>query len=175
MVIRLIIFVVGTMGIVFVSLHSAIKLRSYGFIRFFAFESVFALILYNAEHWFRNPFSVLQVISWVLLIASVVTVSSGFYVLRKFGKPAKEVDDTVLLVTRGIYKYIRHPLYSSLILLAWGAFLKDISPVSFALAMVASGLSVAMAKVEEKENIRKFRDGYSMYIKTTKMFIPFIV
>jgi len=27
----------------------------------------------------------------------------------------------------------------------------------------------------EKENIRKFGDDYSRYIKATKMFIPFIV
>ena len=53
--------------------------------------------------------------------------------------------------------------------------MKDISLVSFALALVASGLPVAMAKVEEKENIRKFGDDYSEYIKTTKMFIPFII
>jgi protein-S-isoprenylcysteine O-methyltransferase Ste14 len=133
------------------------------------------LILYNAEYWFRDAFSALQIISWLLMIASVVVVSCGFYMLRKFGKPNDVIDDTATLVTRGIYKYIRHPLYSSLILLALGAFLKDMSSVSFALVLVASGLPVAMAKVEEKENIRKFGDAYSEYIKTTKMFIPFII
>ncbi len=95
--------------------------------------------------------------------------------LRKFGEPKDVIDDTAVLVTQGIYKYIRHPLYSSLILLSWGVFLKDISLVSFALALVASGLPVAMAKVEEKDNISKFGDDYAEYIKTTKMFIPFIV
>ncbi len=175
MIIKLIIFAVGTLGIVFISLHSAGKLRSYGFLRFFAFESILVLILYNVEHWFRNPFSILQIISWLLIIASVVIVSSGFYMLRKFGEPKDVIDDTAVLVTQGIYKYIRHPLYSSLILLVWGVFLKDITLVSFALALVASGLPVAMAKVEEKDNISKFGDDYSEYIKTTKMFIPFII
>ena len=175
MIIKLIVFAIGTLGIVFISLHSASKLRSYGFLRFFAFESILVLILYNVEHWFRNPFSILQIISWLLIIASVFVVSSGFYMLRKFGEPKDVIDDTVVLVTRGIYKYIRHPLYSSLILLAWGVFLKDTSLVSFALALVASGLPVAMAKVEEKDNTRKFGDDYSAYIKTTKMFIPFII
>ncbi|MFC1974676.1 methyltransferase family protein [Chloroflexota bacterium] len=175
MIIKLIIFAIGTLGIVFMSLHSASKLRSYGFLRFFAFESILVLVLYNVEHWFRNPFSVLQITSWLLVIASVVIVSSGFYMLRKFGKPQDVIDDTAVLVTRGIYKYIRHPLYTSLILLAWGVFLKDISLVSFTLVLVASGLPVAIAKVEEKDNIQKFGDDYSRYIKTTKMFIPFII
>ena len=175
MIIKLIIFAIGTLGIVFLSLHSASKLRSYGFLRFFAFESILVLILYNIEHWFRNPFSILQIISWLLMITSVVIVSSGFYMLRKFGKPKDVIDDTAVLVTRGIYKYIRHPLYGSLILLAWGIFLKDISLVSLTLALVASSLPVIMAKVEEKENIKKFGEEYSSYIKAIKMFIPFII
>ncbi|MFC2052467.1 methyltransferase family protein [Chloroflexota bacterium] len=175
MIIKLIILAIGTLGIVFLSLHSASKLRSYGFLRFFAFESILVLILYNIEHWFRNPFSILQIISWLLMITSVVIVSSGFYMLRKFGNPKDVIDDTEVLVTRGIYKYIRHPLYGSLILLAWGIFLKDISLVSFTLALVSSGLPVVMAKVEEKENIQKFGEEYSSYINTTKMFIPFML
>ena len=175
MIIKLIIFTIGTLGIVFISLHSASKFRSYGFFRFFAFESLLVLILYNVEHWFRNPFSILQIISWLLIIASVFVVSSGFYMLRKFGKPKDVIDDTAVLVTRGIYKYIRHPLYSSLILLSWGTFLKDISLVSFVLALIASGLPVAIAKVEEKENIQKFGEEYLSYMKKTKMFIPCII
>lgn len=175
MIIKLIVFAIGSLGIIFISLKSAGKLRSYGFLRFFAFESILALILFNAEYWFRNPFSILQIISWLLLINSVITVSCGFYMLRKLGKPQGEIDNTVVLVTRGIYKYIRHPLYSSLLLLSWGIFLKDVSPVSLALALVASGFLVGMARVEEKENVQKFGDDYSSYIKTTKMFIPFII
>lgn len=175
MIIKLIVFSIGTLGIIFISLHSVSKLRSYGFFRFLAFESILVLILFNVEHWFRNPFSIAQIISWLLLIASVVMVSSGFYMLRMFGKPKDVIDDTTVLVTRGIYKYIRHPLYSSLLLLGWGVFLKDVSLVSLALVLVASGFLVCTAKVEEKENIKKFGEEYSSYIKTTKMFIPFII
>jgi len=174
-IVKLIVFAIGSLGIIFISLKSASKLRSYGFLRFFAFESILALILFNVGYWFCNPFSVLQIISWLLLIASVLTVSDGFYMLRKFGKPKGEIDNTAILVNRGIYKYIRHPLYSSLLLLSWGVFLKDVSPVSLTLALVASGFLVGMARVEEKENIKKFGGDYSLYIKTTKMFIPFII
>jgi protein-S-isoprenylcysteine O-methyltransferase Ste14 len=60
-------------------------------------------------------------------------------------------------------------------MLSWGAFLKDISIISFSLALIASGLPVAMTKVEEKENIQKFGEEYSSYMKKTKMFIPFII
>ena len=157
------------------SLKSTSKLRSYGFFRFFAFESILALILLNVERWFLNPLSIPQIISWLILLASVTIVSYGFYMLRMFGKPREEIDDTTVLVKRGIYKYIRHPLYSSLLLLGWAVFLKDVSFGSLTLVLVASGFLVGIAKVEEQENIQKFGGDYSSYIKTTKMFIPFII
>jgi len=79
-----------------------------------------------------------------------------------------------VLVKRGAYKYIRHPLYSSLLLFAWGVFFKDVSFPSTALVLLASSFLVATAKVEEDENLKKFGDEYRAYLKTTKMFIPFL-
>ena len=175
MLIELIIFAIGSLGIIFLSLKSASKLRSYGLLRFLAFESILTLILFNAEYWFRNPFSILQIISWTLLIMSIILASFGFYMLRMFGKPKGEIDNTTVLLKQGVYKYIRHPLYSSLLLLGWGAFLKDVSLVSLILVLVASGFLVGMAKVEEKENLQKFGNDYSSYVRKTKMFIPFII
>ena len=175
LIIKLVVFAVGTAGVVFISFYSAGKLRSYGLIRFFTFESILALILVNVDHWLRNPFSIAQIISWIILIASIVTVSSGFNILRKLGESEHVIDDTRVLVTSGIYRYIRHPLYGSLILLALGVFLKDISPLSIVLTLVACVLSVAIARVEEKDDVRKFGEEYLSYMRKTKMFIPFII
>ncbi len=175
MIIKLILFAAGTLAVIFISLQSADRLRTYGLLRFFDFESIVVLILYNAEHWFQNPFSALHIISWLLIIASVAIVSCGFYMLRRYGQPKHVIDDTASLVTSGIYRYIRHPLYSSLIFLACGVFLKDISVVSSILVLVTLALTVAMARIEEQENIRKFGAGYADYMKTTKMFIPFVI
>jgi protein-S-isoprenylcysteine O-methyltransferase Ste14 len=172
---KLIFFVLGTSGIILISLHSAGKLRSYGLFRFFAFESLLILILLVSENWFRDPLSIPQILSWLLLIGSIIEVSAGFYMLRSLGKTRTEIDDTSELVTRGIYNYIRHPLYGSLMLLGWGAFLKDISTLSLVLALLISGFSIAIAKVEEKEDIRKFGERYISYKHKTKMFIPFLV
>jgi len=171
---RLIVFVVVSAGIVFRSWKSLYKWRSHGFFRFFAFEAILVLILLNLGYWFREPFSVLQIISWLLLLASIVLVVLGFYLLHTVGRPEGEFEDTTVLVRRSAYKYIRHPLYSSLLLLTWGVFFKDISLLSASLAIVASGFLVATSRAEEKENLQKFGDDYASYMKTTKMFIPFL-
>ncbi len=171
---RLIIFATVSAGIVFLSWKSLRKPRSHGFFRLFAFESILALFLLNAKHWFREPFSAFHVISWLLLLSSLVMVVYGFYLLRVAGRPKRGIEDTTVLVKRGAYKYIRHPLYNSLLLFAWGVFFKDVSFPSMAIVLLASAFLVASAKVEEAENLIKFGDEYKAYLKTTKMFIPFL-
>jgi protein-S-isoprenylcysteine O-methyltransferase Ste14 len=151
------------------------NLRVHGFYRFFAFELILALIIVNADIWFTNPFSIAQIISWILLLGSIIFAIYGFYLLHKIGRPAKGIEDTRILVKTGIYKYIRHPLYSSLILIAWGAFLKDISLLPVILVIAATIFVTATTIVEERENLLRFGDKYVSYMKTTKRFIPFIV
>jgi len=53
--------------------------------------------------------------------------------MKKIGKPGMNRDNKALyqfektseLIDTGIFKYIRHPLYSSLLFLTWGIFLKN--------------------------------------------------
>jgi protein-S-isoprenylcysteine O-methyltransferase Ste14 len=148
--------------------------HSHGFFRFFAFESILALILLNLEHWFRDPFSPLQIVSWLLLLSSLILAVHGFYLLRRIGRPEGGIENTTTLVRLGAYQYIRHPLYSSLLLLGWGAFLKNPSLLGGILVMATSAFLIATARVEEVECLRKFGAEYAGYMRTTRMFIPFV-
>lgn len=174
LVLKLTIFIVVSCGIVFLSWKSFRNPRSYGFFRFFAFEFVLVLILLNLDYWFRDPFSAFQIVSWVLLLVSLVLAAHGFYLLRAVGRPKEGFEDTTALVVVGIYKYIRHPLYSSLLFLAWGVFFKAPSIIGGILAVIASAFIVATARAEESEDLRKFGADYAEYTKATKMFIPFV-
>ncbi len=171
---KLIIFAAMSGLIVHVSWESLRNLRSHGFFRFFAFESLLILILLNLEHWFRNPFSALQIVSWLLLLASLFLAVHGFHLLRVIGRPKGEIEDTTTLVMLGAYKYVRHPLYASLLLLGWGTFFKSPSLLGGILAVTASTFLTAAARVEETENLDKFGADYAAYMGTTKMFIPFL-
>lgn len=94
--------------------------------------------------------------------------------MRLIGKPEGSFENTTTLVRLGAYRYIRHPLYSSLLWLAWGIFFKDPSLPGGVLALAALAFLVATAKVEEAENLHRFGADYAAYMKTTKMFIPFL-
>jgi protein-S-isoprenylcysteine O-methyltransferase Ste14 len=157
--------------------------HSHGFYRFFAFELLVGLMLLNAPDWFRDPFSTPQLASWVLLIASTGLTIESFRLFLKVGKPARGVghetnvwvENTTTLVTIGIYRWIRHPMYASLIGLGWGVFLKHPGWLGFGLALGTTGCLVATSVAEERENLTRFGAAYSSYLKNTKRFVPYVL
>ena len=180
---RLVVFIVVSAAILALSWRSLRNPRSHGFFRFFAAELILVLILLNAEAWFRQPFALHQLISWLLLVGSLLLAVHAFSLFRLLGKAAAPppgssnvaFENTTQLITVCAYRYIRHPMYSSLLLLAWGAFLKDVTVLTALSVLVASVFLYATARVEEKENIERFGDAYESYMKNTKMFIPFLL
>lgn len=172
---KILIFIFLSVLLTLYSWNSLKSFRNHGFFRFFAFEGILILILLNSAFWFHDPFSFRQILSWILLLTSFFLAVHGFYLLRNLGKPKQNLEDTTALVKVGAYQYIRHPLYSSLLVGAWGVFLKDISIVSILLVLLTTGFLFATAKVEEAENLYKFGEKYADYIKASKMFIPFLV
>jgi protein-S-isoprenylcysteine O-methyltransferase Ste14 len=171
-----------TLVIVYFSRASLGRFRLHGFYRFFAWEMIAVLIVLNVDFWFRTPLAWNQLLSWTLLCASLFLVFQSFALLHKAGRPdaARKdegligVEKTTELVTSGAYRFIRHPMYASLLYLAWGVFFKRPSWPGVALAAGASGFLVLTAKVEEKENLRFFGRAYSGLMSRTKMFVPFL-
>jgi len=151
-----------------------IRSHPYRFPRFLAFESILSLIFLNAGGWFLNPLSWHQVLSWVFLAGSLLLVGIGFYQIKTLGAPEGDLEDTTRLITSGLYRYIRHPLYSSLIFFALGAFLKDPSWMGGALVCLTVLGAVITAKIEEQHNLERFGNPYRVYMEKTNRFIPFI-
>jgi protein-S-isoprenylcysteine O-methyltransferase Ste14 len=179
---KVILFVVASAGTAWVSRASLRDFRSHGFYRFFAWEAILALFLLNVGYWFYEPFSLHQIITWSLLIVSLFLVIHGFQLLRMVNKSARERSDPALinfertteLVTVGAFRYIRHPLYSSLLFLAWGVFFKHPNWVGLFWGGIATLFLTMTARIEEAENLAYFGAAYETYMKQTRMFIPFL-
>lgn len=179
---KLIVFVILTVGIAWLSRRSLREFRSHGFYRFFAWELILGLVLLNLDVWFSDPFSWHQLISWPLLLVSLYLIVHAVVLFRTAGGAGnREGDPTLIgiektghLVTSGPYRYIRHPFYSSLLFLALGAFFKQPSWLGGVLCALAIIMLVATAKIEEVENIAFFGEEYRTYMQQTKMFVPFI-
>ena len=177
-----IIFVVVTLWITFVSRFSLRKPGSHGFYRFFAWEFMLGLFVLNLRFWNVDTSAPHQIMAEILFIASLLLVLSAIAQLHFSGRadtrrndaPMLEFEKTTSLVTTWVYKYIRHPMYCSLLLLCGGFFFKNPSLPGAILAVVAGGFLVATARAEEAENIRYFGEAYREYMKRSKMFIPFV-
>ena len=104
-----------------------------------------------------------------------MVATAGFLALKKYGQPrGPNFENTTRLVDRGIYRRIRHPMYASIMFFGIGAFLKGITPLTFAVLAVNLGACVLTAMMEEREMKAAFGPAYASYMETTKRFIPFV-
>jgi len=76
------------------------------------------------------------------------------------------------IANRGIYRFVRHPQYSSLGI--WGAGMVILWPRFIVLATLSMMFSLYyfLAKDEEKRMVIQFGDSYSEYMRNTGMFFP---
>ncbi len=180
---NLLLFGILSIPVFFFSWHTMFDIKSHGFYRFISWECIVWLITYNYKFWFDNPLSFQQIISWFLLIISAFLVIVGVVLMKKIGKPKKtreektlfEFEKTSELVDQGIFKYIRHPLYSSLLFLTWGIFFKNINITLLIFSLCSTIFLFLTALADEKECIIYFGDKYKEYMKRSKRFIPYIL
>ena len=171
-----VLFIAGTFCITAFTWRFSVKAgRYHGVYRFFSFECILILLLLTWRVWFDEPLSWHQIISWMMLISSIVPAVHGYRLLRAVGKPDGQFEATSQLVVEGMYRYIRHPLYASLILLGLGIFFKQLTWLGAILTLVNGLAIVGTAKREEKEMISKFGSVYLRYMQNTKMFIPYVL
>ena len=106
-------------------------------------------------------------------VVALALILSGWYTIykkywsRETGKGA--------LVTSGIYRYIRHPQYTGLLLMSLGMLIEWATLPMLILYPVMVLLYVRLAKKEERDMLAEFGDDYRDYMKRTKRFIPFVV
>ncbi len=108
-----------------------------------------------------------------LAIIALFLILNGWYnIYKKYWSKEK---GTGTLVKTGIYKYIRHPQYTGLLMLSLGMLIEWATLPLLVLFPVMVVLYVRLAKREEKDMLSEFGGDYKDYMKTTKMFIPFVV
>ncbi len=143
--------------------------------RFIAFEGITAIVLLNWRPWFVDVLSPLQIVSFTALAISIYLPIAAFMLLRSRGKPQGHFEDTTELVTTNLFRFIRHPMYASLLFFALGAWLKQplYWPAAVIFVIVVAALFLT-ATAEEKDMTEAFGQRYVDYMKTTKRFVPFI-
>ncbi len=181
---RLAVFLAGSLAALWLSRGSLLHPAAHGFPRFFGWVAILALLAHNVtRRWFADAAAPNQLASWFFLVLSLIPLAFGLRQLIALGRPDAAVrrdpkqfsfEQTTALVTTGIYRWIRHPLYASLVFLAWGVFFKRPDWAAGCLTLAATVCLVATMVAEERENVAYFGEPYARYAATTKRMIPFV-
>jgi protein-S-isoprenylcysteine O-methyltransferase Ste14 len=117
---------------------------------------------------------VLRAVGVILLVAGLgLCVWARINLGRNWGMPMTKKDDPEL-VTSGPYRYVRHPIYSGLLLAIVGTAIATDLAWLVAAAIVGAYFFYS-ASVEEKLMSSSFPDAYAEYRSRTKMLIPFVL
>ncbi|MGA7834446.1 MAG: isoprenylcysteine carboxylmethyltransferase family protein [Acidimicrobiales bacterium] len=91
---------------------------------------------------------------------------------RNWGTPMSQKDEPEL-VTSGPYRFVRHPIYSGILIASLGTAIA--LSWSWLFATVLAGIYfVFSATVEERYLTEQFPETYPKYRHSTKMLIPFV-
>ena len=182
MLIDWLIFLIPLGFVLGLSYRNLVKPRSYGFYRLISWITILGLFARNYSYWFVHPFSPVQLVSWFLLIVSLLLIIPAVRLMKLAGSPGGEREEkeifaferTTRLIDTGIFSYIRHPMYGSLLYLSWGVFLKHPDWTGLLLAGLSTAALYITARLDEKICIKYFGPSYVEYMKKTTRFIPFI-
>jgi protein-S-isoprenylcysteine O-methyltransferase Ste14 len=100
-------------------------------------------------------------------VGAALSIWAISYLRRSFGLRTAVRD----LVTSGPYRWVRHPLYVGEIVHIFGIAILSGTPVGLYLFIVALGLQVGRARIEERKFLRTVPD-YARYRKSTGFLWP---
>ncbi len=129
-----------------------------------------------------NPFSHINGHLWVTLaggsttvwvivmLVSNVAMFGGLVIMGKAWKQIHRAGDE--LTTTGLYRWVRHPQYSTLFLITVGMLIQWPTLVTAAMWPVLMFMYYRLARREEKEMGTRFGEKYLSYKRRVPMFLP---
>ncbi len=139
---------------------------------------IFILQFQSVRHFFDSSSAVvfgptLNVLGVLLCAAGLgLAIWARVHLGRNWGMPMT-VRQEPELVTSGPYRFIRHPIYSGILLAALGSAFSS-STVWFLVVLGSAVYFVFSAHIEEQLMLSQFPEQYPAYLKRTKRLIPFL-
>ncbi len=116
--------------------------------------------------------------SWFYLTGVILCAVSLPFVIWTFQSLGKNITETVearkasQLVTTGIYKYLRHPIYTTTFFFNCGLFFISANLLIGALTVTLFVMLIIRTTSEEKILIEKFGDNYRDYMRKVGGHFP---
>jgi protein-S-isoprenylcysteine O-methyltransferase Ste14 len=116
-----------------------------------------------------------SLLRWIGVGVCVMADGLLMWTLLRLGK---NLTDTVVtrrehtLVTRGPYRFVRHPFYDSAALFVLGLSLAAANWFMFVAGGLVIALLVIRVRTEEEHLLARFGDPYRAYVERTGRFLP---
>jgi protein-S-isoprenylcysteine O-methyltransferase Ste14 len=123
------------------------------------------ILIFPLPDWLQWLGLALGTISLSLQIWVHITLQQNRFTARASGR-------NNIVITNGLYSWIRHPLYVALMLLMIGLSLVSGLSWFWLLTLLSIPFFIKIAKKEETNMVQQFGDQYREYMKSTGRFFP---
>ncbi len=120
-----------------------------------------------------------SIVAWhlVLLVHQIAGTAIGIWAIIVMGigniNISPLMKEGAVLVTRGPYRVIRHPMYLAVLLVIWPLIIDDFSVMRITAGFILT-LDLIIKILFEENLLKKQFAEYEAYMKTTKRLIPVI-
>lgn len=123
------------------------------------------LFVVSTPFFFKAISPIIIILSLGYFILSVRTVGSEY-------SPCYDLYQPIRLITTGVYKHIRHPIYAANLYLLLGLFLME-SSIFIVINWVLMFIFYYKSALLEESNLENTFSEYKNYKHNTRMFFPF--
>lgn len=108
----------------------------------------------------------------LLVAGTAFNIWGRLHLKRNWADHVRIYDDQAL-ITGGPYRFVRHPLYASLIWMIYGASIAYLSPLAaLENALIFYPMMLYRARLEDGALTQKFGEPYAAYRRSTGRFLP---
>ncbi len=121
-----------------------------------------------------SMFSVQSIIGLALIIIGLIIMIVGQVTLWRNYSATVVIRVDHQLITHGIYRFTRNPIYLGVIMVVTGLPVYAASLYGFLAMLILIPIILNRVRLEEKLLTEEFQDAYQKYKEATKQIIPFI-
>lgn len=143
---------------------------------FFVFSAGLVVSAWDLVRHQGSPFilSVHNIVGLALIVIGYTIALVATSTLRRFYSSTLVIREDHQLITHGIYRHTRHPIYLGVILVSIGVPVCVSSLYGLLIMSVLIPIVLNRIRIEERLLIEEFGDAYRTYQEATSKLIPFI-
>ena len=121
-----------------------------------------------------SRFSAQSILGLALFVIGLTTMCVGQVTLFRNYSGTVVIRENHQLITHGIYRFTRNPMYLGLIMVFVGLPVYGASLYGFLTSLVLIPIILNRIRLEEKLLTEEFQDAFQKYKESTKKLMPFI-